>query len=269
MSNRKNIIIMGTSESGKTNYLAAALQYFSVCAGEKNPKEIRVKANNIEMANFFALTTNLFQNGIFHKKTLDFNNFELDVKFPKWLWFRHLALIFTDYSGEIFEILNKKEDAISIDESKTVAEIKEKLQTCHAIMLMLDGSRILDGNYLHEVDKYLAPLTTELNKRKNAFSFAFIITKCDELPQKWTNNNGEKLLEKIRKEHFSNLFNVLEWKKGLFSRNNTYRLFCVSCLPNKEVRNTTTKHGVKPNAEWKPSVMKDQVDPLYFLFEKI
>lgn len=272
MSIRKKVIILGAPASGKTNYLNASLQYFSVHSGE-NYRGIEVKSANEKMAKAFACITHQFQEGCWFPKTQNFNCLELDIKCP-WgeNWLTRLLtfglevrvpLSFMDLSGEHFNALTGKEG----EEMKTKAI--NHVKTCDAIMLLIDANRFLNEDYMKKMEDniaILADLIDERMKARNAkknLKMSFVFTKVDMLSNEWKANDGCKLKARLRSHYFSNLFNTLEWF------NAEYEYFCVSCVPEDSVRSVSSHGGIKPNEKWLPVVMKEQVKPFYWLFDAL
>ncbi len=274
MSNRKHIIILGAPGSGKTNYFNAALQYFSVAAGDKNPRGITVKAANNDMAKVLSQTAPDLKKGKWAAKTMLFTNLELDVRFPyfnrlRWLPDKKLSLRFTDFSGESFYWLANEGSILSDHEFKIRKRIEEGILTCDAILLIMDGFKILNKEYVQKMSEAMAHLETLLNQRKRAAIVDFIVTKSDVLDLSWTKDKGVKLARHIRENHFPNLFNVLDWDQGFFSKNYKYDIFCVSCVPDEKVRCVKPRDGTVPNNRWSVDVMKTEVEPFYWLFENL
>lgn len=269
MSKRKHIIILGPPESGKTNYFSAALQYFSIASGDKNPRGITVKAVNSDMAKNIAQTTPKYKNGNWIGKTMSYTDLELDVRFPyfnmiRWLPDKVLSLRFTDFSGESFYTLSEKNDSLQEAQKDLKKSIESGIKQCDAILLMIDGGKILNSDYVEPMKDVMAHLETILNQRKRNVVVEFIVTKSDELAKEWTEKNAIKLKRHVR-ELFPNLFNTLEWPK----MNHKYDIFSVSCVPTDTVKSVALKRGTIPNNKWNVEVMKTEVEPFCWLFENI
>lgn len=269
MSKRKHIIILGSPSSGKTNYFSAALQYFSIASGDKNPRGITVKAVNNAMAKNIAQTTPKYKSGIWIDKTMSYTDLELDVRFPyfnmiRWLPDKVLSLRFTDFSGETFYTLSKTNDKLQDTQIDLKTSIESGIKQCDAILLMIDGGKILNSDYIEPMRNVMVNLETILNQRKRNVIVEFIVTKSDELDKNWTEKNAVKLKLYVR-ALFPNLFNILGWRE----MNHKYDIFSVSCVPTDTVKSVALEHGTIPNSEWNVEVMKTEVEPFCWLFENI
>lgn len=268
MSKQKHIIILGSPRSGKTNYFSAALQYFSIASGNKNPRGITVKAVNNDMATNIAQTTQIYKSGIWIGKTMLYKDLELDVRFPyfniRLLPDKKLSLRFTDFSGESFYTLSENNDSLEKAEIEIKTSIESGIKKSDAILLMIDGGKILNLDYVEPMKVVMAHLETILNQRKRHVVVEFIVTKSDELAKEWTEKNAVKLKRHVR-ELFPNLFNTLEWPE----MNHKYDIFSVSCVPTDTVKSVDLEKGTIPNSNWNVEVMKTEVEPFCWLFENI
>lgn len=269
MSKQKHIIILGPPESGKTNYFSAALQYFSIASGDKNPRGITVKAVNNAMAKNIAQTTQKYKSGNWIGKTISYTDLELDVRFPyfnkiRWLADKVLSLRFADFPGESFYTLAEDDTQLAESEIEIKTSIESGIKQCDAILLMIDGGKILNSDYVEPMKTVMAHLETILNQRERDVVVEFIVTKSDELAKMWTEENAVKLKQHVR-ELFPNLFNTLEWPE----MNHKYDIFSVSCVPADTVKSVDLKHGTIPNSNWNVEVMKTEVEPFCWLFENI
>lgn len=269
MSKQKHIIILGSPKSGKTNYFSSALQYFSIASGDKNPRGVTVKAVNNAMAKNIAQTTPKYKSGNWIGKTMSYTDLELDVRFPyfnmiRWLPDKVLSLRFTDFSGESFYTLSENNDSLQKTEIEIKTSIESGIKQCDAILLMIDGGKILNSDYIKPMRDVMAHLETILNQRKRNVVVEFIVTKSDELAKEWTEKNAVKLKWYVR-ALFPNLFNILEWPK----MNHKYDIFSVSCVPTDTVKSVDLEQGTIPNSNWNVEVMKTEVEPFCWLFENI
>ncbi len=269
MSKRKHIIILGSPRSGKTNYFSAALQCFSIASGDKNPRGITVKAVNNTMAKNIAQTTPKYKSGNWIGKTMLYTDLELDVRFPyfnmiRWLPDKELSLRFTDFSGESFYTLAEDNTKLAKSEIEIKTSIESGIKKCDAILLMIDGGKILNSDYVEPMKDVMTHLETILNQRERNVVVEFIVTKSDELAKEWTEKNAVKLKRHVR-ALFPNLFNTLEWPE----MNHKYDIFSVSCVPTDTVKSVDLEHGTIPNSNWNVEVMKTEVEPFCWLFENI
>ena len=261
--NRHNIIIIGSPQSGKTNYLSASLLYFSVFAGERNSNCITVTAANREMAEHLADTSHQFRQGKWHDKTYVFSDFWLDVSYPlvNFFCFKELSKTrkkfnFKDYPGEDF-----------INEDK---QVLADFKNCKGILFAVDGEKMADTEYMHYMSTVAISLSDALkHHRKSGIKVAFVITKSDTLPDTYLADNGRHAKQELM-DNFANLINTIKDEKYMEEpRRSADAIFLVSCVPNKTCRETKSIEGIVPSGSWNPEVMKNEVEPFIWLFKNV
>jgi len=195
-----HIVIWGTTQSGKTTFLAALYRLFT------DPKE-RKKYRNLLMSADNQIATRwgrliflpLFNYGVFPPGTA-----VTDLSYPVFSISQDngqtalLRLTFINGPGELF-----KDPEAFVKKYNLRGNPIDYMRDCHALLMLVDPSLAVRGDPTGELEALVSHLERiRLDKNGNALSVklkkpvAFCLTKCDEPQHRSAMNDLEGFLER-------------------------------------------------------------------------
>ena len=249
---KKKIILLGVSESGKTNYVASALAYM----GKYGCMGWRLQEGNTKVDERIDELQEHFQSGKWLEKT-DKNKEGDEYRFylpSNFLRFEFLPkeVVIKDWPGEAFSAIASGNDGGNIK----LEEFRKDCNDAAGFMLFIDGEWLGDKTKEKEVKKCLRIMKEEIiTKGSLKRTFAVVVTKSDYLfPEYQTIGEDYQMLSKhldrmnekraeIR-EKLGTLFNLAE------ARGYDIDIFFVTLVPDKKYFKVSEKAGRIPSEDW-------------------
>ncbi len=239
MKERK-IITLGPPNSGKSNYIAAAMAYM----GKYGCGEWRLQNGDINVLQKIDEIQREFRLGNWEKKTPagTYKQYTFMLPGSFWKFRREKRVTIIDWAGENF--------ANIVNEGNTrpggMDKFREDLQSADGFMLFVDGENFLeeDESVKKERMSLRGIVDTLLSAplHHNKPSFAIIVTKADLLMTEDV-IKLEDIIDKF-KEKYAALWGTI--KDRAYARG----VFPVSLTPSKEFQITDPDRGRVPSKKW-------------------
>ncbi len=266
MKKEERIIMLGNSNSGKSNYMGLSL----ACI-RSNWNDLPMVGMNSNFIDNINQSENRMQRGEWLGKTTTRTQHHFKAKLPGGIPFvtSEYKFFVDDWTGEAFEKLkaapneNKGESYDKLtDEEKERVDFEDAIKASDSYVIFLDGEKLKNRGVESDVQKSLRGLQLVLQRKDLPFPlserrFAFVVTKADVLEnlkefthesKDDTPESGDGLdlskLQKHVKSKYATFFDFLDWHKL------EYRIFAVSCVPLKEHRQVDPKKGTMPTKYW-------------------
>lgn len=252
----KTIVSLGLSQSGKTNYIAAAIAYMAGCRDRKDsPRRLKdwsLIQKNVDISKIIDIyETDFMRKGVWYRKTArgTKNEFKFDIPLRWSVWPPLLdfskSVTMADWAGETFAAFTEEQP----DACDRLDEFKADLVNASGFILCLDAETLLDDHARWHVQESLrklcqavgwlleddAPKDADVASRTSR-SIAVVITKSDYLVgnDRFCESDSEHLslskLDDVVRKSYRSFFNVVQGQKC------DVRIFPVSLVPSREWR---------------------------------